>query len=100
MKRFVLSEIMLLSHREKKAKAVELNPHRTVIYGKNDTGKSSLIKSIYEAFGANPRKSNPKWVNLSPIILVTFLIDGVKYVILKDFKTYAIFDGKDNMLGL
>ena len=100
MKRFVLSEIMLLSHKEKKAKAVEINPHRTVIYGKNDTGKSSLIKSIYEAFGANPRKSNPKWVNLSPIILVAFFVDDVKYVIVKDYKTYAIFDSNDNILGL
>jgi len=100
MKRFVLSEIMLLSHKEKKAKAVELNPHRTVIYGKNDTGKSSLIKSIYEAFGANPRKSNPRWVNLSPIILVRFLVDDVNFVIVKDYKTYAIFDSNDKLIGL
>jgi predicted nucleic acid-binding Zn-ribbon protein len=91
---------MLLSHKEMKAKAVELNHHRTVIYGKNDTGKSSLIKSIYEAFGANPRKSNPKWVNLSPIILVKFLVDEIRYTIVKDYKTFAVFDANDKMLGL
>jgi len=99
MKSFILSEIMLLSHKERKAKTIRLDRTRTVIYGKNDTGKSSLIKSIYEAFGASPRKSNKKWTDVSPVILIAFKIDEINYKILKDFKTYSVFDTNNKILG-
>jgi predicted ATPase len=47
MKNFFLSEILIYSAKERKAKRVKFHPKLTVILGKNDTGKSVLIKSIY-----------------------------------------------------
>jgi hypothetical protein len=42
----------------------------TVVLGENDTGKSCLIKSIYSAFGADPAKINPTWVDAKVDMLV------------------------------
>lgn len=100
MKKFVLSEILLLSTMEKKAKRVKFNQRRTLIHGGNGTGKSCLIKSIYTTFGAAPIKDHPNWKALNPISFVRFKIDGVKYSILKDGKFYAIFDNKDELINV
>lgn len=100
MKKFVLSEIMLLSTTEKKAKRVKFNKKRTLIYGGNGTGKSSLIKSIYKTFGAAPVKDHPTWKAVNPISFVRFKVDNVKYSILKDGKFYAVFDDKDELMDV
>lgn len=98
MKKFVLSEIMLLSNQERKAKRVQFNNKRTIIFGGNGTGKSCLIKSIYKTFGAIPFKDHPTWKQLNPISFVRFKVDNNNYSILKDGKYYAVFDNNDNLL--
>jgi hypothetical protein len=100
MKKFILSEMMLLSSTEKKAKKVKFDRKRTLIYGKNGTGKSCLIKSIYKTFGANPYKDHPTWKNLDPISFIKFKVDNTKYSILKDGKFYAVFDGEDELIDV
>lgn len=99
MKKFVLSEIMLLSTTEKKAKRVKFNNRRTLIYGGNGTGKSCLIKSIYKTFGAASSKDHPIWKDLNPISFIRFKVDGIKYSILKDGKYYAVFNKEDEIIG-
>ena len=54
MKSLQLENMLLVSHREKKARKIDFDPEVTVIKGENDTGKSSVIKSIQTAFGASP----------------------------------------------
>ncbi len=100
MKKFVLSELMLLSVTEKKAIKVKFHPKRTLIFGKNGTGKSSLIKSIYKTFGANSYKDHPIWKALNPISFVRFTVDGIVYSILKEGKLFAIFDQQDNLIDI
>ncbi|MDR6105826.1 prefoldin subunit 5 [Acinetobacter baylyi] len=50
----IFEEIQLLSIKERKAIKVNLNYNKLVIYGKNDTGKSTIIKSIFWILGLNP----------------------------------------------
>lgn len=100
MKKFVLQSILLISTIERKAKKVNFHSKRTIILGKNDTGKSSLIKSIYKAFGAEPYIDNPKWKRLNPIIVVSFLLDNEKYLILRDGNQFAIFDKNEKLISL
>ena len=54
MKKFTLSELMLLSATERKAKKVKFGQKRTLIYGTNGTGKSCLLKSRSAKNGPNP----------------------------------------------
>lgn len=96
MKRLIVSEILLISETEKKARKETFDPIRTIILGSNDTGKSSLIKSIYQAFGAEPAKVNPRWKAAEVKILLKFTIEGIAYQILRDQSYFAIFaaDGR------
>src|SRR6478609_2276270 len=99
MKEFKLREILLLSLTEQKAKRVPFNKNRTIILGKNSTGKSCLIKSIYQTFGATPQNIHPRWIEANTISLVHFSIDKIPYSILKNNKTYCIFDSDGSKIG-
>jgi len=99
MKSFIFREILILSRMEKKGRRLIFHPKRTIILGKNDTGKSSLIKSIYSALGASAGKENTKWKSIQPVILLKFSISGLNYSILKDGSIYSIFDKDDRLIN-
>lgn len=92
MKEFKLNKILLLSLKEQKAKKVIFDLKRTIILGRNSTGKSCLIKSLYQTFGAEPQNIHPNWKEANAISLVHFTIDGEKYSIIKSNKVYCLFD--------
>ena len=92
MKEFKLKKILLLSLKEGKAKKVIFNNQTTVILGRNSTGKSCLIKSIYQTFGAEPQNIHPNWKEANAISLVFFTIDGLNYSILRNGRVYVIFN--------
>jgi recombinational DNA repair ATPase RecF len=52
MKRLVFRELKLISYKEERARRVAFHPRRTAIIGDNDTGKSSILKSLYRTLGA------------------------------------------------
>ncbi|MBJ9370936.1 AAA family ATPase [Acinetobacter sp. TGL-Y2] len=52
----IYEEILLLSIKDEKSKKLKFNPKKNIIYGKNDTGKSTIIKSIFWTLGLNPTK--------------------------------------------
>lgn len=99
MKKLFISEILLISQKEKKARKITFDRYRTLIHGKNHTGKSSLIKSIYKTFGAEPLL-NSKFENANVISSVKFELDNIKYQILRDGKTFSIYDANDKLLGI
>ena len=99
MKNFVLSELLLVSFVEKTAKRIEFDPRRTTIVGRNDTGKSALLKSIYWTFGAKPIETHPKWDAANVATLARFEIDGQRYGMLRQGDVLALLDGSDDVLG-
>lgn len=99
MKKLILKEILLLSIHEKKAKRIIFHPQRTVIIGRNSTGKSCLLKSIYRTFGAEPHKLHSDWKSANPISLVYFDIGQDSYSILRaGNKQFGIYNSKDEIL--
>lgn len=68
----------------------------TVIIGENDVGKSSVIKSIYWTLGAEASKVHPNWMEANIKALLTFIVDDVRYRVLRDRKSFSFFtdDGK------
>jgi len=98
MKEFKLKKILLISLKEGKAKKVIFNPKTTIILGSNSTGKSCLIKSIYQTFGAEPQNVHPKWKEANAISLVFFSVDGVNYSILRNGRIYVIFNSSGEKL--
>lgn len=100
MKSLRFEKLELLSAKEKKARTIEFHPRLTVINGANDVGKSSVIKSIYWAFGASPKSIHRTWREASVRTLLTFTVDGTRYSIMRSKDTYAIFDAAENLLLL
>lgn len=76
-----LKKMILLSKRIKKARIIEFHPRTTIITGENDTGKSSLIKSIYQTLGASVRETS-NWSQTGTINFLQFSFIKESYVAL------------------
>ena len=98
MKNLKLRRLLLLSRIEGKARQEKFDDSTTVIRGKNDTGKSHLIKSIYGAFGADASVVNEKWSKASVATMLEFCVDGAVHSILRFDDQFALFDAADNLL--
>ena len=98
MKRLRFESLELLSLRERKARKIEFHPLMTVITGTNDVGKSSVIKSLYWAFGASPAITHPTWARANAKALVTFTVDEVRYKIVRDHDAIGVFDEHSRLL--
>ncbi len=92
MKNLVLKEMLMISESERAARRVTFDPKATVIKGGNDTGKSSLIKTIYHTLGATPPNIHPKWKSAKVRSAVTFSVANSTYTMLRDQKRLTIFD--------
>ncbi|MGR0480865.1 MAG: hypothetical protein ACTFAL_05530 [Candidatus Electronema sp. V4] len=99
MKNLKLKSILLVSHRERRARKIEFHPQVTVIKGENDTGKSSLIKSILLAFGAEPHNIHHRWKDADVLLLVNFEIDGIEYSIYRHRDSFSLFDKQQAHIG-
>ncbi|SOC40741.1 AAA family ATPase [Salinicoccus kekensis] len=98
MKKMIIKEINLISFQEERAKKIIFHPNITVISGDNHTGKSSLLKSIYWTFGADPKDLHPKWKDANVISLVKFSLEKKTYSILRKEKFFAVFDEELNII--
>ena len=98
MKRLILTRLLLLSRREKKAKSITFHPDTTAIIGENDTGKSSLIKSIYHTFGADV-KFHSTWDDLDIVSIAYFYLGEREYRILRYGRFFALYDKDYNLIS-
>jgi hypothetical protein len=99
MLNFQLDELILVSHTERRARKVQFHPGATVIRGQNDTGKSSLIKSIFLALGATPAKIHERWETASVASLISFKINDGKWSLYRHGRSYSLFDANREMVG-
>lgn len=89
----------ILSLKEKAGKKIEFSEGFNIIQGNNDTGKSSLLKSIYYTFGADP-SMHPKWDSANPISIIDFEYDSKKYTIMRNKNNISVFDSEHKLLNL
>lgn len=98
MKSFCFREILIASQSERKARRIAFHPKVTLIRGENETGKSSLLKTIFRTFGAEPTKVHPSWQAANPRSLVRFDVNGISFAILRHRESFAVFDAKGSLL--
>jgi hypothetical protein len=98
MKRFYLDELLMLADKEKAARRVKFHRRVTIIKGPNDTGKSSLMKTIYHTLGAVAPNIHDKWKEAKVRSAVRFTIDERQYTMLKDGDRYTMFDSDQKKL--
>jgi len=87
----------MMSHRDRAAFQVRFHPGKNLIWGKNHTGKSSLIKTMFLTMGAKARGKLAKW-DEGVVSLVDFQIGEQKFRALHQGGTRALFDEKNNLI--
>lgn len=97
MHRFRFRNIWLLSHRERKARHVEFHPSKNLLVGRNHTGKTTLIRSLFETLGATPQGELEQW-DENAASLLEFTVDDKHYFALHQDGRRALFDGAFNLL--
>lgn len=98
MRMMRFSSLYLLSVREKRGLKVSFSPTVTILRGSNGFGKSAIVKSLYDAFGATPHKIDSAWKSARVAALVHFTIDDEPYTMLKTGDRYSLFDKNDYRL--
>lgn len=99
MKKLIVHDLRLLSRREKAATAVTFHPKATVIRGENDTGKSSLLKSLYWCLGADSAKVNDNWKALDICGALHFSVDNQHFTIVRHANQFGLFDIGGNLMS-
>lgn len=94
MKILVFKKLSLMSSLEKSARVIEFDPKVTVVKGENSTGKSSLMKSIYWALGADPATQHDSWKALNISALLEFYIDEDRYFAVRNGGRIGLFNSR------
>jgi predicted GTPase len=98
MKNFRFESICLLSQSEQRARKITFGRQRNLIVGRNHTGKSSLIKSLFLAMGARPEGKLDRW-DRNTVALVVCSVDEKHYYILQQQSYRALFSGDGKLLS-
>ncbi len=97
MKSFRFENIWLLSHRDKKARHVSFHPQKNLLRGRNHTGKTSLIRSIFETLGAKPQGKLESW-DENTASLLEFSVGGCHFFALHQNGRRALFNANQEMI--
>lgn len=88
-------DISILSRRDKKGFSFEFSPTVNMIFGENDTGKSSLIKALYFTLGGDCR-IDKDWKDDDIITKVCISVKGKNYSFIRHNKRISIFSNSDD----
>lgn len=98
MRSFLFENIWMLSRKERRGRRVEFHPNKNLIQGRNHTGKSSLIKTLFLTLGARPQGKLIKW-DEDTISLVDFRVDDQKFQALHQSGFRALFSEDGRLLA-
>jgi hypothetical protein len=91
------SRLCLLSRHERRAFSLSFSSEATVLQAGNGFGKSAVLKSLYDALGAQPHRIDNFWRSAHVETLLEFTVDGVPYAILSGRGRYAVFDAEGKL---
>lgn len=98
MRNLRFSKLYLLSQNERSGLEVSFSDRPTLIRAPNNHGKSAILKSLYDSFGAQPHKIDASWKSANVTSLLHFSIEKKNYAVLKAAGSYSIFDSQRNLL--
>ncbi|MBY0446824.1 MAG: hypothetical protein K2Q15_16640, partial [Burkholderiales bacterium] len=70
---------------------MEFHPSKNLIVGRNHTGKTTLIRSLFETLGATPQGALEQW-DKNAVSLLEFSVDETRYFALHQDGRRALFD--------
>ncbi len=91
MKSFLFESIWMLSRKDRRARRVEFHEKKNLIWGRNHTGKSSLVKTLFLTLGAKTQGNLSKW-DEQTVSLVSFRVDTRRFQALHSAGIRALFE--------
>ncbi|WP_409068412.1 hypothetical protein ACFLKB_13385 [Clostridium sp. FAM 1755] len=91
MKRLLMKKLIVISIAESKSLEIPFSAGLNIILGENKTGKSSIIKSIFTAFGCQCKKNEADWKKLISTYIVYFQYGEEDYCIKREKDLFQIF---------
>jgi len=98
MAQIKFSRLSLLSQKERRGLQIDFSAPATVLVAGNGFGKSAILKSLYEVFGAKPHKVDHSWRNATVTVLLEFTLGTQQFSALKIGDTFTIQDHAKNVL--
>ncbi len=100
MTHLVFHKLTIMSKTEAAAREIPLKPGANVLSGTNDVGKSTFIKSLYHALGADtPQLNNTRWKKARPIYCLHFSVGEKSFHIVRDENTFGVFNSNLAKIG-
>lgn len=98
MSSMFFKNILIADVQNHTARYVQFQKGLNVITSKdNHVGKSSVVKSLYDALGAEVH-FDPSWGKDTKLVAVTIDVDDEEYRVIRFVKKYAILKGKELIL--
>jgi len=91
MTRLRFKKLWLVSEMTRAARSIEFNPNKTLLVGKNHTGKSTAVKHIFRTLGCETVGKSDRWDALAVSVLM-FELDGKPYTAYRKANVYALRD--------
>lgn len=92
MRMLRFSRLCLLSQNERRSFSLNLSSETLVLQAGNGFGKSAVLKSLYDALGAEPPRIDLPWRSAQVETLLDLTVDDVPYAVLSGRGSYAVFD--------
>lgn len=83
VKRLILKKLIVISQSESRSLEVPFEKGLNIILGGNKTGKSSIIKSIFTAFGCECKNIETDWKKIISSHLLFFSYGEKQYCIVR-----------------
>lgn len=87
------TRISICSEKEQKAFTIPFHQRKTLFLGSNSTGKSTVIKSLFRAFDAEPTGDLRGW-DYDAIVAVDFSVGGRDFTSIRKGDLKALFSGQ------
>lgn len=97
MRSFRFDKLWLLSEREQKARVIPLKRNSNALVGTNHTGKSTVSRSLFTAFGCATRPLGGEW-DKDVVIAVEFNVEGQDYTMLRRGTVHTLFDSRHSVV--
>lgn len=98
MKRFLIKKIIVISNNEKASFETEFNKGLNILIGKNKTGKSSIIKSIFHTLGCKTYVEE-SWKKIIDTYILYFEYGEDCYCLVREnsiYKLYKFYEDENN----
>lgn len=89
MKSLRFKKLWLVSETERAARRVEFSSMRTLLVGRNHTGKSTVVKHLFWTLGCETKGKSDRWDSLV-ISVLEFELDGNPYTAYRRANIYAL----------